>query len=226
MAAKSTQERRRVRKQELSFRRQTVGKEETMKETEFQREVESRLQQSLPKYQVRSGVNLQHSVIFDGGGEVWPPGVRALRPEKRYAYQADIVVIDRDGKVPLVAVELKCGQRSGYTTHDVLTYSAKAARHKELYPYLRYGMAVGSALPIGRKFFFNNRALDFVVGVGVADENGFRRLVEVVEHQVRLAEDGLKILDRKAAPRVLSWQAGMRWDWASRGSDTEGDEEE
>ena len=173
---------------------------------------------------VNCPANLQHSVIFDGGGEVWPAGVRALRPEKRYAYQADIVVTDGGGKVPLVAVELKCGMGSGYTTHDVLTYSAKADLHKELYPYLRYGIAVGSAASIGRKFFFTNRALDFVVAV--PDESGFSRLVEVVGHQVRLAEDGLKILDRKAAPRVLSWQNGMNWEWASSGSNGQGDEEE
>jgi len=88
-----------------------------------------------------------------------------------YAYQADIVVREKNGKVPLVAVELKCGAGAGYTTHDVLTYSAKAMRHKELYPYLRYGMAIAGARPIGRKFFITNKALDFVVAFPVPDDD-------------------------------------------------------
>ena len=29
--------------------------------------------------------------------------------------------------------------KQGLSTHDVLTYSAKATRHKQVYPYLRYG---------------------------------------------------------------------------------------
>ncbi|HXN85748.1 MAG TPA: hypothetical protein VN867_06730, partial [Candidatus Binataceae bacterium] len=124
--------------------------------------------------------------------------------------------------VPLVVVELKCGSNSGYTTHDVLTYSAKAARHKELYPYLRYGMAIGGVTSVGRKFFFTNRALDFVVAVPDADA-GYQRLVEVVSNQVHLAEDALEILDRQINPRVTSWQNGMKWQWAPKAANGDDD---
>jgi hypothetical protein len=197
-----------------------------MNEQDFSQRVESRLQRELQGYQVKSGVNLQHSIIFGKDGEVWPPGVKALGSKKLYAYQADIVVTEKNGKVPLVVVELKCGAGAGYSTHDVLTYSAKAMRHKELYPYLRYGMAV-AARPIGRKFFFTNTALDFVVAFSGpnTDEAGFRRLVEVVSHQANLAEDALRMLDRGEKHRVLSWQNGMRWDW-SKTDDAAEDEED
>jgi hypothetical protein len=199
-----------------------------MNEHDFAQKVEHRLQQDLQGYEAKSGVNLQHSIIFGKNGEVWPSGVRALGSKKLYAYQADIVVREKNGKVPLVAVELKCGAGAGYTTHDVLTYSAKAARHKELYPYLRYGMAIAGARPIGRKFFFTNTALDFVVAFPIADddEGGFRRLVEVVKHQVKLAEDALRMLDRAEKHRVLSWQNGMRWDWSKTVEPVEDDEED
>jgi hypothetical protein len=82
-------------------------------------------------------------------------------------------------------------------------------------------MAVGGVESIGRKFFFTNTALDFVVAV--EGEAGFRRLATVVGHQAKLAESALKILDRKLAPRVLSWQNGRDWDWAPS---TGGDEDE
>ena len=34
-------------------------------------------------------------------------------------------------------------KRGSLTTHDALTYSAKAATHKHVHPYLRYGILIG-----------------------------------------------------------------------------------
>jgi hypothetical protein len=42
--------------------------------------------------------------------------------------------------VPRVVVEFKLGS---VTTHDALTYLAKAATHKNVHPYLRYGIIIG-----------------------------------------------------------------------------------
>ncbi|HEY5504490.1 MAG TPA: hypothetical protein VIK28_04970 [Sedimentisphaerales bacterium] len=57
-------------------------------------------------------------------------------------YETDLLVSDKwsDGRwVPRVVVECKLA----ITTHDTLTYSAKAATHKHVHPYLRYGILVG-----------------------------------------------------------------------------------
>jgi hypothetical protein len=57
-------------------------------------------------------------------------------------YETDLLVSDKwsDGRwVPRVVVECKLA----ITTHDALTYSAKAATHKHVHPYLRYGILVG-----------------------------------------------------------------------------------
>ena len=65
-------------------------------------------------------------------------------------YQTDVLVSDvyDDGRwAPRVVVECKVG---GVTTHDALTYSAKADTHKHVHPYLRYGILIGEhkgALP-------------------------------------------------------------------------------
>lgn len=76
----------------------------------------------------------------------------ASRPTKLNSprYQTDILVHDEnltEDWVPRIVVECKLGS---VTTHDALTYSTKAATHKHVHPYLRYGILVGnfgSALP-------------------------------------------------------------------------------
>ena len=65
-------------------------------------------------------------------------------PSRRPGYQTDLLVFDqsRDKKswVPRVVIECKV---VGVTTHDALTYGAKAATHKHVHPYLRYGILIG-----------------------------------------------------------------------------------
>jgi hypothetical protein len=73
-------------------------------------------------------------------------------PEHRSSakYETDLLVYDirEDGDwIPRVVLECKTW---GITTHDALTYSAKAATHKQVHPYLRYGILIGdfgTALP-------------------------------------------------------------------------------
>ena len=59
-------------------------------------------------------------------------------------YETDILVSDvfNDGSwVPRVIIECKLAK---ITTHDALTYSAKAASHRSVHPYLRYGFCAGA----------------------------------------------------------------------------------
>jgi hypothetical protein len=67
------------------------------------------------------------------------------RPDHTYTakYETDLLVYDQQisGEwVPRVIIECKLGS---VTTHDALTYSAKAATHKQVHPYLRYGILIG-----------------------------------------------------------------------------------
>lgn len=63
---------------------------------------------------------------------------------RRPGYQTDLLICDHDAEktwwVPRVVIECKV---KGVTTHDALTYSAKAATHKQVHPYLRYGIVIG-----------------------------------------------------------------------------------
>lgn len=68
-------------------------------------------------------------------------GADAVEP-RRAGYQTDILIYDEnphDEWIPRVVIECKLGS---ITTHDALTYSTKAATHKHVHPYLRYGILV------------------------------------------------------------------------------------
>src|SRR6266536_223656 len=68
-------------------------------------------------------------------------------------YQTDLLICDeaadQSSWVPRVVIECK---RGAVTTHDALTYSTKAATHKHVHPYLRYGFLAGErehyAIPV------------------------------------------------------------------------------
>jgi len=59
------------------------------------------------------------------------------------SFQTDLAVIEtfKDNRwKPRVVVEAKLGS---VTTHDAITYSQKAASHRAVHPYLRYGIMLG-----------------------------------------------------------------------------------
>jgi len=58
-------------------------------------------------------------------------------------YETDILireVLPDQSWIPRVVIECKL---TGITTHDALTYSAKASTHRSVHPYLRYGFLAG-----------------------------------------------------------------------------------
>ncbi|MDQ2921183.1 MAG: hypothetical protein M3R52_06200 [Acidobacteriota bacterium] len=85
------------------------------------------------------------------------------------AFQTDLCVFEevcfeedsKDVKVqiPRVVMEFK----PGLSSHDVITYSAKARKHKNVYPYLRYGLVIANEATIPGRFFIHNAALDFCI---------------------------------------------------------------
>jgi hypothetical protein len=79
-------------------------------------------------------------------------------------YQTDLMVaeVTESSWVPRVVVEFKLG---GINTHDVLTYSAKAATHKSLYPHLRYGVVIGEHDRLPTKLLWHGHQFDFMLAV-------------------------------------------------------------
>lgn len=155
---------------------------ERLSEHEVAAQVRAILAEHLPnKYSVYQGRNILYRIEVDGSGKV-SHGKSDTPRRGQYAFQTDILVTK--GEIPLVVVELKVGS---FSTHDVITYSWKAERHKKVYPYLRYGFAVVEIDILGRRFVTHNEGFDFAVAL--PDPTGIKTaLVAIVRRQIASAE--------------------------------------
>ena len=160
-----------------------------MNEREFAEKVASKLRKHLPSMEVTTGESLIYKVIIDSDMNFYPDN-----PEKPkrgvMAFQTDVLI--KQENVPLIVIETKYG---GFSTHDVLTYSTKAMKHKEIYPYLRYGFVVGGYGVLNNRFFNHNSAFDFAMAID--DKDDLNDLVSVVERQILNSKNLIKIMKNK-----------------------------
>lgn len=135
----------------------------------------------LSGYTVETGKSLLYKIEVDPSGQLSHENT-ASPMRGKYAFQTDIL-ITKD-TIPLVVIELKSGS---FTSHDVMTYSGKAARHKQIYPYLRYGFVVVGLDGLGRRFMTHNEAFDFAMALpdSAAIASG---LIALVRRQISAAE--------------------------------------
>ncbi len=138
------------------------------KESEFVETAEAAARQVLaPPLCICRGAALLYQVIVDNKLDLAVDVKKPVRGNS--AFQTDLCVFEQkqaDLKIPRVVMEFK----GRITTHDVLTYSAKARKHKQVYPYLRYGVVVSEEGSIPGRVFIHNEALDFCATV--ADYTG------------------------------------------------------
>lgn len=81
------------------------------------------------------------------------------------AYETDVLiteVVAENVWKPRVVIEAKLGR---VTTHDAITYSEKAATHKKVHPYLRYGILIGDRKhhPLPGRLFRHGAYFDFML---------------------------------------------------------------
>jgi len=85
-------------------------------------------------------------------------------------HPTDILVVEVETSQwkPRVVVEAKLAR---ITTHDAITYSQKAATHKQVHPYLRYGILLGKRehYPLPGRLFRHGSHFDFMIS-WVAEE--------------------------------------------------------
>jgi hypothetical protein len=121
-------------------------------------------------------------------------------------YQTDLLIgerIDESDWVPRVVVECKLGT---VTTHDALTYSAKAATHKNIHPYLRYGIVIGAhSGPVPVRLVRHGHQFDFMFtlaskGFAAAE---FDQLIRLLNEEVRASQAIGKILAGKSDIRLV-----------------------
>ncbi|MGD0199962.1 MAG: hypothetical protein ABSD27_04340 [Bryobacteraceae bacterium] len=135
-----------------------------------------------PPLSIRRGEALLYQVTVDNELNLTVDPKRPVRGNS--AFQTDLCVFEEKRKalfMPRVVMEFK----ARITTHDVLTYSAKARKHKQVYPYLRYGLVVSDEAFVPGRVFTHNEALDFCATI--ANYKGARLskiLEELLENEV------------------------------------------
>lgn len=101
------------------------------------------------------------------------------------AFQTDVAVFEQiasDIRLPRIVMEFK----KSITTHDVLTYSTKAIKHKQVYPYLRYGLVISSEESIPGRVFAHNDALDFVIAcAGYSEPEQKKAFQQLIQAELR-----------------------------------------
>jgi hypothetical protein len=117
-----------------------------------------------PPLRVTRGAPLLYEITVNNSLEVMRQ--EQVRKPKRgaSAFQTDLCIfedITPEISIPRVVIEFK----TKITTHDVLTYSSKASKHKQIYPYLRYGMLASSERVVPGRVFTHNEGLDFFASV-------------------------------------------------------------
>lgn len=134
------------------------------------------------KLRVDSGYRLPYAHEVMSYKDDQPHGRRMAK------YQTDLLVYDEvDGGahwVPRVVIECKI---KGVTTHDALTYSGKAATHKQVHPYLRYGILVGSfGTTVPMRLVRHGAYFDFMAvwRDAQASEAEWKELLEVLRLEV------------------------------------------
>jgi hypothetical protein len=115
-----------------------------------------------PPLFVQRGAALLYQVTVDNQLSLT---VDVKRPSRgSSAFQTDLCIFEKKSEtvsIPRVVMEFK----TGISTHGVLTYSAKATKHKQVYPYLRYGIVASSATTVPGRLFTHNESLDFCATV-------------------------------------------------------------
>jgi hypothetical protein len=131
----------------------------------------------LPPLRVVRGAPLLYEITVNNRLEVMSQ--EKVRKPKRgaSAFQTDLCIFEdktSDISIPRVVIEFK----TKITTHDILTYSAKATQHKQIYPYLRYGILASGEKVVPGRVFTHNKSLDFFVSVEGLEETDLEAFLE------------------------------------------------
>ncbi|RLI40195.1 hypothetical protein DRO59_09840 [Candidatus Bathyarchaeota archaeon] len=181
-----------------------------MNESEFKEVLERKIKEKLgnKEYEVKRNANLIYKVLINENLQ-FEPNVPNNPKRGRYAFQTDLLLTKKikDKRLPLVVIETKFG---GFSTHDILTYSSKAQKHKEIYPYLRYGLVVGGVNVIQNRFFTHNIGFDFAYALKEIEDNSLNELVEIIKGQIKNAELILDIFRNRNQARSFNTQISIK----------------
>lgn len=150
----------------------------------FASTVESRLRACDRHLAVRTGMKLPYA------NEVRNYKDKQFNNSDFMDYETDLLVTESDDSglwKPRVIVEAKC--HGSITTHDAITYSHKAFTHRQVHPYLRYGILIGERehYPLPGRLFRHGTQFDFMLSwVGAKPTKAeMRHLIDILRQEVQ-----------------------------------------
>lgn len=116
-------------------------------------------------------------------------GYDGKQPDKTdsSAYQTDLLISEGgDGSerwIPRVVIECKL---NNVTTHDALTYSTKAYSHKQVHPYLRYGIFIAGFEHVPARLLRHGHFFDFMAACSADNppEEELLTLIRLLQNEV------------------------------------------
>lgn len=162
-----------------------------MKETEWASQIARRLDKHFPRLRVEAGKRLIYANEIREYEELQPH-------YKDMKYETDILLSQETksgGWIPRVVIETKVTRIS---THAAITYSQKSATHKQVHPYLRYGIFLGNrgtkALP-GR-LFRHGAHFDFMLSWKRfrSDDSEWKALTSIVRQEIAASKKLEKLI--------------------------------
>lgn len=132
-------------------------------------------------------------------------------------FQTDVAVIESDSQgrwKPRVVIEAKL---ESVTTHDAITYSQKAASHKAVHPYLRYGIMLGDrgTAPLPGRLYRHGERFDFMISFRsprptASEMARFERLLRAEIRASRTLESLLYESRKRSRDRYTVLHRGLR----------------
>lgn len=108
------------------------------------------------------------------------------KKESTIAFETDLLIYEKTDIIkPRVIVEAKIDT---VTTHDAITYSYKAQSHKNVTPYLRYGIMLGNRkhYPLPGRLFRHGTNFDFMISFREYElnENEISAFVKLIKREI------------------------------------------
>ena len=113
------------------------------------------------------------------------------------SFETDMVVYEKaNGKIiPRVIIESKIGT---VTTHDAITYSHKAMYHKNVIPFVRYGIMLGDreSYPLPGRLFRHGTNFDFLFSFVdyIPSEKETATFVDMIKREITYSRQFEEIL--------------------------------
>lgn len=161
-------------------------------------EIQNRLNKFDPNMRVLEGKKLPYAF------EILSYSRSKPERENTIDYETDILIseyLNEEEWKPRIIIEVKLRNIS---THAAITYSHKSSTHKNVHPYLRYGILIGNRkhYPLPGKLFRHGANFDFMFSWKAerASEEEFDEFIQILKEEIIASRNLEEIIYQSRSP--------------------------